>query len=136
MIEFFQFIHSPVTLSWIQFQRCLRLLFRGKKKFSQLRETDDQLFPQTTAETRNFGKIKLLTINKFSVYWINFFGYKMIQESVVGCTGRMVLPFESLTISFKDVQCFVDTHLVMKCNWWFIPSAWEMRETGFSQKMR
>ncbi|KAK7819685.1 60s ribosomal protein l29-1 [Quercus suber] len=36
---------------------------------------------------------------------------EMIQESVVGCTGRMVLPFESLTISFKDVQCFVDTPL-------------------------
>ena len=34
-----------------------------EKKISRLRETDDKLFPQTTAETRNFGKIKLLTIN-------------------------------------------------------------------------
>ena len=75
----------------------------------------------------------------------------MIQENVVGCTGRLVLPFEPLTISFKDVQYFVDTPPVIKCKWWFtydyfeyvykveltcyyIPSAQEMREMGFSQK--
>lgn len=28
---------------------------------------------------------------------------------MVGHTGKMVLPFEPLTISFKDVQYFVDT---------------------------
>ena len=41
----------------------LGLQFGGKKKIPRLRETDDKLFPQTTAETRNFGKIKLLTMN-------------------------------------------------------------------------
>lgn len=28
---------------------------------------------------------------------------------MVGHTGKMVLPFEPLTIAFKDVQYFVDT---------------------------
>ncbi|KAL4615638.1 hypothetical protein ACB092_07G141300 [Castanea dentata] len=54
-----------------------RATISRKKKISRLRETDDKLFPQTTAETRNFG--------------------------------RLVLPFEFLTISIKDMQCFVDS---------------------------
>ncbi|KAK9991985.1 hypothetical protein SO802_026970 [Lithocarpus litseifolius] len=90
-----------LALTYIKPPKISRAII-SKKKFSQLRETDDcngsaeldnqstlATSLQTTAETRNFG--------------------------------RLVLPFEPLTISFKDVQYFVDTPL-------------EMREMGFSQK--
>ncbi|KAF3958942.1 hypothetical protein CMV_016199 [Castanea mollissima] len=90
-----------LALTYIKPPKISRAII-SKKNFSQLREADDcngsaeldnqstlATSPQTTAETRNFG--------------------------------RLVLPFEPLTISFKDVQYFVDT-----------PP--EMREMGFSQK--
>lgn len=40
----------------------------------------------------------------------------MIQENVVGYAERLVLPFEPLTIAFKDVQYYVDMPPVIKCN--------------------
>jgi hypothetical protein len=43
-------------------------------------------------------------------------GYAMIQVIVVGYAGRLVLPFEPLTIAFKDVQYYVDMPPVIKCN--------------------
>lgn len=33
----------------------------------------------------------------------------MIQKYVFRYSGKMVLPFEPLTVAFKDVQYFVDT---------------------------
>ena len=35
-------------------------------------------------------------------------------------TERMVLPFQPLTVAFKDVQYFVDTPMVSKLNHWYI----------------
>uniref|UniRef100_A0A2N9E6E2 ABC transporter domain-containing protein n=1 Tax=Fagus sylvatica TaxID=28930 RepID=A0A2N9E6E2_FAGSY len=74
----------------------------SKKRLSQLQETGDCY---SSAELDN--QSTLATFPQTTAEARNF--------------GRLVLPFKSLTISFKDVQYFVDT-----------PP--EMREMGFSEK--